>query len=90
MRDFPKHLNTKLDYLHVRDKFPQNQWLPHFQALLDTRFAWLPGEPFETEDATHRILREDEMVTYEEYREDPNALIFRLGFAAAEVEALMS
>ncbi len=100
MRGFPKHLSTRDDYLYVRENFPPEQWRPRFQALLDERFAWLPvgplaaGEPG-IEDATHRVVEhtdEREQVierVQEEYREDPNAAIFRLGFAVAEVEGML-
>jgi hypothetical protein len=100
MRGFPRHLNTKVDYLHVRAEFPADQWQPKFQLLLDGRFAWLPVGPLADGDAgvadsTHRVVEhadgQGQIVerVQEEWREDPNATIFRLGFTVAEVEALL-
>ncbi|WP_298434569.1 hypothetical protein [Geobacter sp.] len=101
MRGIPRHLNTKQDYLTIRNEFPPEVWRPRFQALLDERFAWLPvgplaeGEPGVTDD-THRVveLLDEASQTMieriqEEYREDPNATIFRLGFTVEEVSQLV-
>jgi hypothetical protein len=102
MRGFPKHLNTKADYLYVKENFPPEQSRPAFQRLLDERFAWLPVGPLKAgdkglEDKTHRVVEmRDESgqnVTervQEEYREDPNATIFRLGFTVEEVKEHLS
>lgn len=100
MRGFPKHLNTKNDYLYIRTEYPADQWRPRFQSLLDERYAWLPISTLadgETgiEDDTHRVIEhsdeQDQVVerVQEEYREDPHATIFRLGFTVSEVEALL-
>ena len=40
MKGYPQHLNTKADYMYVRANFPREQWLPDFQALLDSTHDW--------------------------------------------------
>jgi hypothetical protein len=101
MRGFPKYLNTKTDYEYVKATFPPEQWRPRFQALLDERFAWLPVGPLAdgqpgVEDETHRVLvnpaetgQNVPVRVQEEYREDPNATIFRLGFTVEEVTQIL-
>lgn len=101
MRGFPKHLNTRADYEHVMANFPAEQWRPRLQRLLDERFSWLPvgplgaGEPG-LDDETHRVVEmQDEAGgavierIQEEYREDQNAVIFRLGFTVDEIEQIL-
>lgn len=100
MRGMPKHLNSKTDYLYLKQEFQPDQWRPRFQVLLDERYSWLPmgpladGEPG-IEDDSHRIVEHTDEAgqvverIQEEYREDPNALIFRLGFTVVEVEGLL-
>jgi len=102
MRGFPKHLNTRADYEYVRAAFPPEQWRPAFQRLLDERWSWLPCGPLSASDQgvtdqSHRVVEiyDDAGRTLvsrvqEEYREDPNAVIFRLGFTVEEVEKLLS
>ena len=41
MVGYPNFLNTKEDYIYVHDNFQKEQWLPDFQALLDTMKDWL-------------------------------------------------
>lgn len=101
MIGFPKWFNTKQDYLYVKEHFPREQWLPHFQALLDTRMAWLNVGKLESPeqgitDETHKVVKvggEDGMpVEYYqyEYKEDPNCRLLRLGFTVEEVEQIIS
>ena len=96
MKGFPKHLNTAADYDYIKEHFPVEQVQPHFQALLDSRLAWLPvktlgkGEAGKT-NATNRVVEvkdEQNVVTaliQEELKEDPNALIKRLGLTVEDV-----
>lgn len=101
MRGFPKHLNSKQDYLYVIQEFPPEQWLPRLQSLLYERFAWLPtgkladGDNGVTDD-THRVIEMHDETgqvvverVQEHYIEDPNATIFRLGFTVEEVQAIL-
>ena len=93
MVGFPKHLNSKNDYLYVIENFPRPQWEPHLRALLDNRFGWFCTGPADGEgatDATHRVeVMEDGGKLQYEYRENPQATIYRIGFTVEEVEALL-
>lgn len=101
MRGFPKHLSTKQDYLFVKENFPKTQWQPVFQALLDGRIKWITTAKLKEDDkgvtdATHRVaeIKDDStgMVKeryQEEFAEDPNCSLLRLGFSVDEVEKLV-
>lgn len=101
MNGYPKRLNSKKDYLYVRENFPREQWLPDFQALLDSYMDWFWVKDLESkdegiEDETHKIVETQEMeseeVKYAQYelQENPTAKIFRIGFTVEEVEELMA
>jgi hypothetical protein len=101
MRGFPKHLNTKQDFLNLKDDY-SDQVLAVLERLLDDRMQWLNirtlGEKDQgVEDETHMVIgMEQEIITGEdgaiaeryqyEYTEDPNARLFRLGFGVEEAE----
>ena len=100
MKGYPQHLNTKADYMYVRANFPREQWLPDFQALLDSTHDWFFEKHLDTkedglEDSTHKVVEqrssEDSEPTYDQYvfKEYNNALLFRLGFTVEEVEKLI-
>ena len=98
MKGLPKHLNTKEDYYYVKNNFNDEYWKPQWQLLLDSRFDWFFVKKLEdkeegVEDDTHKIIEENNMgeeenITYSqyEYKENPNAKIFMLGFTVEEVE----
>ena len=102
MKGYPSQLNSKEDYLYVRENFPREQWLPDFQALLDSYRDWFFVAHLERKedgitDETHKVVEsqgEDEEAapTYDQYefRENPTAKLFRLGFTVAEVEELIN
>ena len=100
MKGYPHHLNTKEDYMYVCANFPREQWLPDFQALLDSTHDWffekhLDAKDEGIEDDTHKIVKfentETKEITYDQYvfKEYNNALLFRLGFTVDEVEKLI-
>ena len=100
MKGYPQHLNTKADYMYVHANFPRKQWLPDFQALLDSTHDWFFEKHLDTkdegiEDDTHKIVKfentETKEITYDQYvfKEYNNALLFRLGFTVDEVEKLI-
>lgn len=102
MIGYPKVLNTRADYDVVRAAFPPEQWKPSWQRLVEPEnyMAWFPvrelaaGETGLTDD-THRVVEhgmpEDPGPRWqEEWREDPDAKIFQLGFTVAEVEAALA
>jgi hypothetical protein len=102
MRGFPKHLNTRADYEYVAGAFPAEKWQPHFQSLLEQRSAWIPaGELKEGEkvvesksvrvaEVRDEIGRTVLVRVREEFRDDPNAVIVRLGFTVEEVEKALA
>lgn len=83
MKGYPQHLNTKADYMYVRANFPREQWLPDFQALLDSTHDWFFEKHLDTkeeglEDSTHKVVENKSMeldkegkpiekVTYSQY-----------------------
>lgn len=97
MRGFPRHLNSKQDYLNLIGEYPA-ETRAALTSLLDDRIQWmntgtLAKEKDGIEDDTHKVIKnenEGEEETYQfELMEDPNAQIFRLGFEVAEVENLL-
>jgi hypothetical protein len=100
MKGFPKHLNTKQDYLNLLPLFPE-QTKAELQRLLDERIGWVTtsrlndGDEGLT-DETHRVdALEDDTGTVTEryqvqYMEDPAAELFRVGFTVEEVEGLIN
>lgn len=93
MRGLPKHLNTKEDYLYMKDNYARAYWEQSFQNLLDTRYNWfmIDKEDYK-EDENHKIVHDDQedTDTYFEYRENENALIYQLGFTIKEVESILA
>lgn len=83
MKGYPQHLNTKADYMYVRANFPREQWLPDFQALLDSTHDWFFEKHLDTKedglvDSTHKVVENKsveldkegkpiEKVTYSQY-----------------------
>lgn len=100
MKGFPKHLNTKQDYLYVRENFSENQWRPVWLQLLDERFEWLNTKILKNDetgivDKTHRTAKTEDVTGktaekyQQEYKEDPNAKLFRIGFTVDEITNLL-
>ena len=84
-------MNTKQDYLNLKDTMEGKQAL---KDLLDLRFIWKNVKVINTkeegiEDETHRVIPEEDWYIQQEWVEDENALIFRLGFTIKEVEELL-
>lgn len=103
MKGFPNFLNTKEDYENVRKNFPKNQWLPNFQALLNSKKDWFFVKELEDgeiglSDDTHKIeIQLDQEVEggkhrrYQfELRENPNCLMNTLGYTEQEVLAIIN
>lgn len=101
MIGYPKNLNTKEDYEYVRANFPKEEWQGEFQNLLDTVCEWfnmgvLADGDAGTTDDTHKVTedkREDTATvtrTQWEYKENPDAKIFRLGYTVDEVKAILA
>ena len=98
MYGYPKRLNTKKDYISVKENFPKEQWSKDWQALLDSRMNWfvtgeLEREAYGITDETHKVIKEDPMgeegetkYYQAELQEDPNCKLFKLGLTVEEVE----
>lgn len=98
MNGYPKTLNSREDYEYVRANFPKSEWEQDYQDLLNTVHEWYNMGEVEGEgvtDETHRVeeeQREDSETiirTQWEYRKNPDAKIFRLGFTEDEVKEIL-
>lgn len=98
MKGFPEHLNTKKDYEYIRNHFPESQWRPVFQALLDEKDKWMMAKKLAADavgvtDKTHKVVENETAEGVEryqyEYKEDPNCKLLRLGFAVKEIERIL-
>lgn len=101
MRGFPATLSSKGDYIYVKDNFPDEQWKPEWQALLDSCKDWFNvGETTKKKgktDETHKVVEQEPMeeggttIYYQfELKENPTAKLFQIGFTAEEVEAALA
>ena len=100
MKGFPKTLNSKSDYMYIRENYPKEIWAPYFQALLDERYCWYPEKELESSnegltDNTHKVVEnnntENDVVSYTQYilKRNPMAKITRLGFTVKEVQKML-
>jgi len=100
MKGFPKNLNTKDDYLYIKEHFDRELWVPEFQKLLDTTSDWFFVKNLDKAedgitDNTHKIVSSEDTstkeITYMQYelRENPTAKIFKLGFTKEEIANLI-
>lgn len=92
MNGFPKFFNTKQDILNALELFPERT-KAYIQNLLDTRKKWVQTEYVApgVEDETHHVWTDDSGNVYQnEYMDDPNGDIPRLGFTVEELEAMIN
>lgn len=104
MKGNPKTLNSKADFIYVKENCEVGYWLPRWKGLLEGRFIWISTGELENEDAgvtddTHRVdvstqtddLGEETTVyTQLELVEDPYSTFARLGFTEDEVNAAIA
>lgn len=93
MRGFPKHLNTKQDYLNCLEEFP-SETKAELQRLLDNRFIWtdtavLAATETGVTDDTHRVIKTEDGDIQQELKEDNCSELIRLGFTVAEIEEML-
>ena len=98
MKELPKHMNSKFDYVYMRENFPEEIWRPYWQSILDESKVWIDiGEINKADgviDATHRVEvflvndagEEKRSVHQYELRVDPSSDMIRLGFTEDEVQ----
>lgn len=98
MKGLPKTLNSKQDYLYLKENTSKEYYVPFFQGLLDSRFNWFYEKDLDSkeqgiEDETHKIVenKEEDKTTYSQYvwQENENAKIFRIGFTVEEVQKIV-
>ncbi len=100
MNGYPQTLNDRADYDYVRENFPKSDWEKDYQNLLDTVYEWFnlgklaDGEEGVT-DETHKVVTcemcDEKAERYQyEYKENPDARIFRLGFTVDEVKSILA
>ena len=100
MKGLPKTLNSKQDYLYLKENTSKEYYVPFFQELLDSRFGWYFEKYIEKEegieDDTHKVVEENNMgeseeIKYAQYvwKENENAKIFRIGFTVEEVQEII-
>lgn len=101
MKGFPKHLNSKFDYLYIKENFPADLWKPAWERLLQERQKWFDmgiiDEGEGISDDTHRVEtfenKEDGGTRKElhqfELKNDMSSDFFKFGFTVEEVEAAL-
>lgn len=101
MKGFPKHLNTKADYEYIRRAFPESQWKPCWQALLDSAYDWFTVFELESKEIGEeiegkaRVLTETDDATgkvryFQSYMQmNPNCRLLKLGFTEDEVKKVL-
>lgn len=99
MRGFPKALNTKEDYLYIKENFDKTLWQPEWQALLDTLSDWFFVRVLDTDEEApegdnYKIVEseqgegEEKTITRSlyEFKENEHAKLFELGFTVKQVQ----
>ena len=96
MVGYPKNLNSKFDYLFVKDMFPREMWEKDFKNLLETTHDWffvsiLKSKEDGIEDTTHKIVEDtiNNTISQYEYRENPECKLNQLGFSREEIENIL-
>ena len=94
MVGFPKFLNTKNDYEYIRKNFPDEEWEPVYQNLLDTMYAWFNvGVILDdgiTGDSHKVVIDEQNNKRYQyEKRIDENCKLLKIGYTEEEVKAII-
>ena len=91
------HLNSAYDYQYVKDNFPKEVYQQKYQELIGENDKWLNTKKLAEDevavvDKTHRVIEVKNEITGEireryqqEYKEDPNCKLFKLGFTVEEV-----
>lgn len=100
MKGFPKHINTKQDVINLIKELPF-ETKAFVKKCLDERKVWLTIGKLASDvtgvtDTMHRVVEIRDDATkqvveryQEEFKDDPNCKLFRLGFNVAEAEALL-
>ena len=103
MRGFPKHINTRKDVEYLLGEETHKERMKEtLQRWLGERFDWITVKKLsETdvgiEDKTHRVSKIKDEETgvlaeryQQEYKNDPNCKLFRLGFPVKQAEEILT
>lgn len=98
MKGFPKHLNTRDDYLFVKDNFEYAMYSKVFQDLLDSEYDWFFVRQLDTDD--NPVLTNNQKIEIStgetetrslyEYRVNPTCKLLQIGFTHEEVVAILN
>ena len=100
MKGNPKHINSREDYLYIKENCDPEFWKPIWKNMLDTRMYWAATDVLDDErkcivDKTHKfeIMKpapdsEDQRIKYQQYelQENPNCDMVRFGFTEEEIK----
>ena len=103
MKGIPKHLNSRSDYLYVKENYSPDIWKPFWQNLLDTQYIWVPTDILKREEQcvvndTHRyeilppVEGTDDPVRYQQYelQINPECDLLQFGFTEEEVKRALA
>ena len=100
MRGLPKRLNSKSDYIYIKEHFPRSEWEPAWRQLIAESKNWfftkkLASEADGTADSTHRIESGKDIdgnIEYYQYelRTDPSSDMIRLGLSEEEINTALA
>ncbi len=102
MKGNPKHLNSRADYLYIKENCEPEFWKPLWQNMLDMRFYWAPTDVFNKEekcvtDSIHRYEKiepssPEEAVRYQQYEllENPHCDMIKFGFTEEEIKKALA
>ena len=99
MRGFPRKLNSKFDYIYIKEHFPRGAWEPEWRQLIVESKNWFFTQKLASEangitDDTHRIESGKDIdgnIEYYQYelRTDQSSDMIRLGFTEDEIKAAL-
>ena len=98
MRGFPKHFETKNDFINGIGSYPEKT-KAELRIIYADRFIWKETGIYTKkdsciEDTTHMVVSEkksDKIIYYHQYEKkvDTNARIYKLGFTDTEIRKLL-
>lgn len=100
MKGFPKHLNSKFDYLYIKQKFSPEDWKPAWQSLLNESKNWfctgvLQNYTDGVTDTLHKVVQSKDMDNKDifmqyELQTDPSSDMIKMGFTEAEIQQALN
>lgn len=103
MKGTPKFINSRDDYIYIKENCPPEFWKPIWKGLLDTHYYWEATDILKKEeqcivDNTHRyeillpVEGSNDPVRYQQYelKENLDCDLVRFGFTEEEIKAALS